>query len=285
MKTAILLLSSIFLLSLNKESTSEVDIFEAIEKDLINFSAKSNGGYSAESIVVDVENLGNLKSIVVPAGTRFLSEYDHEQDLITTEDEIIVLNRHSPTNEILSGYCVQKFNSAPSDGARFLIEREKNENIRKLVDYIESKNIDEQIKQTAIWSVSDRTNVSGIYKEGDEQIDKLRAYICSLTGQENVWYNTNPSYSVDEDRNIVQETTEVQGLINYEVKKTGKIKMLICKENGEVIRTLGGSMSVDHLGDFQFNFKVKVKGWDAGEYSVKIQIDDTPIHNEKFEIG
>jgi len=284
MKAIILVIPVIFLVSFSKNSTKNVNIFDAIKNNQIHFTAISNGSHSGNSILVEIENLKNIKSIVIPSGTRFKSEFDEDQDLINIDDEIIVLNLNS-TRHTLNGFCVQKHNMSPTNDSQFTIVKETNENLLKIANYLNKKGFDNDIKQTAVWCISNNEDVSGIYQNGNKQVEDLRQYVCSLTGQENVWYNTNPTYSVDENRNIIQETTKVEGLISYEVTKTGTMKMEVCKENGEVLRTLGGTTPISNLGEYRFNFSVKVKGWESGKYSVRLKIGNDVIHKEDFEIA
>lgn len=284
MKTLSLVLSVLFLVSFSKNNTQNINIFDAIKNNQVRFTAIANGSHSGGSIVVEVENLKNIKSIIIPSGTRFKSEFDDDQDLLNIDDEIIVLNSNS-TKHTLNGFCVQKHNMSPTSESHFTIAKESNENLVKIAKHLNKKGFNEDIKQTAVWCVSNNEDVSGIYQNGNKQVEKLREYVCSLTGQENVWYNTNPTYSVDENRNIIQETTKIEGLISYTVTRTGDVRMEVCKENGEVIRSLGGSTPISHLGEYSFNFSLKVKGWQSGKYSVKLKIGDDVIHQEGFEIA
>lgn len=284
MKTIILILSVLFLVSFSKNNNRNVNIFDAIKNKQVRFSAISNGTHSGGSILVEIENLKNVKSIIIPSGTRFKSEFDEDQDLINIDDEIIVLNSNS-TKHTLNGFCVQKHNMSPTSDSHFTITKEKSEDLVKIAKHLNKKGFNEDIKQTAVWCVSNNEDVSGIYQNGNKQVEELREYVCSLTGRENVWYNTNPTYSVDENRNIIQETTKVEGLLAYTVTKTGHMKMEVCKENGEVLRTLGGTTPISNLGEYRLNFSVKVKGWESGLYSVRLKIGDDVIHQEEFEIA
>jgi hypothetical protein len=284
MKTLILIISVLFLVSFSKKNTQNVNIFDAIENGQIKFIATSNGSLSGGSILLQIENLKNIKTVIIPSGTRFKSEFGNEQDLLNTDEEIIVLKPNKTTYTV-NGFCVQLSNMSPSSGSQFTIAKETNENLIKLSHYLNKRGFDNGIKQSALWSVSDNKNVSGIYQGNNEQVENLREYVCSLTDQENVWYNTDQTYSVDENRNIVHETTKVEGLISYTVKETGNMKMEVCKEDGEVLRTLGGTTPITNLGEHRFNFSVKVKGWKIGNYSIKLKIGEEVIHSEEFEIA
>ena len=283
MKTATLIISVLFLISFNKNSTQNVNIFEALKNNQVQLKAISNGTHSGNSIIVEIKKLKNIKSVLIPSGTRFKSEFGEDQDLINIDDEIIVLNANSKKHT-LNGFCVQQNNMSPTSESQFTIAQETNDKLIEVAKYLNKKGFSEDIKQTALWCISDNADISGIYLNGNKEVEKLRTYVCSLTGRDNVWYNTNPTYSVDENRNIIQETTKVEGLVSYTVKKTGNMKMEVCKENGEVLRTLGGSTPISNLGEYRFNFSVKVKGWESGLYSVRLKIGNEIIHKEDFEI-
>lgn len=284
MKAAILVISVLFLVSFSKNSTQNVNIFDALKNNQVKLTAISNGNHSGGSIIVEITKLKNIRSVFIPSGTRFKSEFGEDQDLINVDDEIIVLNSNSKKHT-LNGFCVQHHNMSPTSESQFSIAKETNENLVQLAKYLNKKGFSDDIKQTALWCVSDQDDVSGIYENGNKEVEKLREHVCSLTGQEDVWYNTDPTYSVDENRNIIQETTKVEGLIAYTVTKTGNMKMEICKENGEVFRSLGGTSPISNLGEYRFNFSVKVQGWESGTYSVRLKIGDDVFHQQDFEIG
>lgn len=284
MKAITLFLAALFLFSFNENKTQYMDIFDAIESNQIIFSAKSNGGHSSESIVVAIENIGKISSVIIPAGTRFVSESEGDQDLLTTEDEFIAL-KPGKTELKLNGYCVQKSHSSPEENSNFTLIKEDIEQLVELAKYLNQKEIASSVKQTAIWCVTDNADVSGIYEENNEEVSELRDYVCNLTGIENVWYNTDPTYSVDVNRNIIHAITKVEGHLSYTVTKTGNLAMEICNEEGEIIRTFGGTSRITHLGDFNFNFSLAVQGWESGSYSVHVKIGSDEIHRTSFQIG
>jgi hypothetical protein len=289
MKTIAFILSVFILVSFSKNNEESIDIFDAINKNLVKVNALSIGGHSGQSIVVEIENLSTLKSVLIPSGTRFISEHKGDQDLLNVDDEIIVLNAKS-TSHTLNGFCVQSHNSSPAVNSAFTLSKESNLSLIKLAKYLNKKEFNNNIKQTALWCISNGHDVSGIYAENNEEVKKLRTYVCTLAGVENVWYNTDPTYTMDENRNIIQETTKVEGLISYNVTKRGNLKMEVCNEDGEAIRSFAGSNSISQLGEYRFNFKLKVKGWISGTYSVEVKSDsyrigDDIIHKEFFEIG
>lgn len=284
MKSIILFISVLFLVSFSKNNSQNVNVFEAIKNNQIKFTATSNGQHSGKSIVLEIEILKNIQSILIPSGTRFKSEFEEDQDLLTLEDELIVLN--SGLNQYtINGFCVEPQNSSPSDGSQFAIEKELNPKLNKIAKYLDNKGFNDDTKQTALWCVVGDDDVSGIYQDGNNEVKKLREFVCSLTGKENVWYNTDPVYSIDENRNIVQETTEIEGLLSYKVTKTGNMTMEVLGEDGELFKALGGEMPVSRTGDYSFNFKLSVTGWRSGKYSVQLKIGEEVIHKEAFVIA
>lgn len=282
MKIAAIFFLVIFTISFNVNSKSNINVFDAIKNNQIELAATSNGNHSGEAIILKINKLGRLSGIVIPAGTRFISENGEDQDLITVEEELIVLKNGS-TEHIIKGFCVQQDNLSPSEGSSFYLAKEGNDQLIKLANYLDGKSIEDNIIQTAVWAVSDDMNVSGINND-EASVDALREYVCSITGKENVWYNSDPSYSIDANRNIVQEMTKVEGMLDYIVSNTGLLKMEICKENGDVHRTLNGGSPISRTGNYSFKFSLKVKGWESGNYSVQLRIGDKVIHKKEFVI-
>ncbi|PWH85589.1 hypothetical protein [Brumimicrobium oceani] len=284
MKTIFLFITVLFLASFEKTLAQSVNIFDAIKSKQISVTATSNGEHSGEAILLEINKLKNISGILIPPGTRFKSEFEEDQDLLTLEEELIVLN--STSNQyLIKGFCVEPQNSSPTEGSQFTILKEGDLKLNKIAKYLGNKDFNDGTKQTALWCVAGDDDVSGIYEDGNDEVKNLREYVCSLTGKENVWYNTDPVYTVDENRNIVQETTKIEGLLSYKVTKTGNMTMEVLGEDGELFQALGGEMPVSRTGDYSFNFKLSVRGWRSGKYSVQLKIGNEVIHKEDFVIA
>ncbi len=284
MKTIVYLLVSVLVVSFSPSLSERVSIFDALNKRWIKCVVTANDSFNEGQLSVLIENLHQLKNVVIPSGTRFISESSDEQDFMNVNDELIVLDGKS-VEITIDGYCVQKHNSYPTEGNLFTLHKESNEKLVKTAQLMNQKGFSRNIIQSALWSVSDGATFSGIYEKNNEKVEELRAAICALTGREDDWYNTDATYELSETRQIVSEVTKIEGLISYEVKETGSLKMEVCKSDGEVIRTLASSTPVQHLGEYRFNFNLKVQGWERGSYSVRLKINNNVFHEQEFEVG
>ncbi|MDX1651485.1 MAG: hypothetical protein R3277_03265 [Brumimicrobium sp.] len=285
MKLLAFVLASTFLLSLNSSDRNEIDILTALEKKLVTVDIKHDDYGLGGDLILKFKPLNKSLQLIIPAGTRFKSHNEEEQDLMNADTKRIILASAKPGAVRVKGFCVQSSNRCPNEESGYTPQKEGDERLVKLARYLDGKSIDHDIKQTSFWAVSDRESVSGIYKEGDKEVEALRKFICTLLSKKDVWYNTDPTYTLDANRNIVYEITKVEGLISYEVAKPGKLRMYVLNGENEVIRSLGEGSQISHLGNYKFNFKLAVKGWERGKYSVQLKIDEEIIHSQEFEIG
>lgn len=284
MKTIVSLLVSVLVLSFSPSLGEKISILDALNKKWIKCIVTANNSFNEGQLSILIENLHQLKNVVIPSGTRFISEASDEQDFMNVNDELIVLDGKS-VEITIDGYCVQKHKSYPTEGNLFTLHKESNEKLVKTAQLMNQKGFSRNIIQSALWSVSDGATFSGIYEKDNKKVEELRAAICALTGREDDWYNTDATYELSETREIVSEVTKIEGLISYEVKETGSLKMEVCKSDGEVIRTLASSTPVQQLGDYRFNFNLKVQGWEKGSYSVRLKINNNVFHEQEFEVG
>ncbi len=283
-------LLSLMLLFVSPEPVKEekINIHDAVAQNLVSLNAISNGDYSGKSIVLSMTPKVKSKYlIVVPAGTHFISEESSEQDIFVVEDQVLALTSSEGQEYTIEGFCSQYSNAAPEEGSGFKMTLTKNDNLSKLSKYMNGKGFSEDVKQNAIWSVSDKKSVSNIFDYDDEnnpKVKDLRSYVCELTKLENVWYNTATSRTLTPERQIETTPTVITGKLEYKVEKPGKMSLSVYKSNGELVREIFKDVAINNVGETSFNFKGKVQGWEKGGYVVKVKIDEKVIHSQTFEV-
>ena len=259
------------------------NIIDAIANKFVQAKATSTGDFSGETIQLSIQKLKDIDYIVIPSGTRFKSESENEQDIITVEEQLITLNQKT-SHHLINGYCAQMHHHAPNESAQFSIGREINKQLLSLADYLSKNAVSEDIKQAAVWCVSNNAPISDIAGDRNSENGKLRNFISALTGMENLWYDSPTNYQLDENRNIVRQTTKIEGDLEYTVKNPGKMTMQIWDNEEKVIRSFNSSSPITHSGTFKFKFSVKVTGWESGKYYVVLKVDNAIIHKSLFEV-
>lgn len=284
MQKLFFLLAFPLLLSVSAHSPSvEKSIHDLVNSGSIKCIPLTNGGYNTGSITLKISNTGRGQRVLIPLGTRFKSALGEEQDLVVPEDLIVAVPRNGDKEVKLDAYCVQQSNLSPGEGQTFTLGKEKDEKLLKVLNFMKGKGHDPSVIQEAVWAVTDGASVAGISMQNDSE-KALREFVCNVTGQKNVWYDLDREYQETETREIVPETREVSGNIAYEVNETGNVVMQVTKEDGTVIRELGGGMPIANVGSYKFRFNMKVQGWERGVYFVQLKLEDDVFHKVAFEV-
>ena len=171
-----------------------------------------------------------------------------------------------------------RFNSEVSDEQDFM-----NVNIELIV--LNGKSVEITIDGFCIQKHNSYPTEGLFFTQHKESNEKLVKTVQLMNQKGISTNNTDATNELSETREILSEVTKIEGLISYEVKEIGSLKMEVCKSDGEVIRTLASLTPVQHLGDYRFNFNLKVQGWEKGLYSIRLKINNKVIHEQEFEVG
>lgn len=263
-----------------KPVTEPIDIHEAIAQNKLKVEAISTGTYNGYSIDLKLisSKLGQ-QPVKIPAGTHFITKNETEQDIFVVEDQVLALNGKG--SQQIKGFCSQATNRSPEKGSGFDITMTKNQELQKLADYINKQKIKSD-HQEAVWAVSDRYGVSSIYTD-ESEAQKLRKFICDLTGQENVWYNTKNNYALSENRTIEITPVEISGMIEFVLEEPATLIYILYRDDEELFK-YGGERVFDQKGEYTFNFNLSVKSFRKGDYAFKVIKQGEVVHEQGFVI-
>lgn len=281
-----LLVISVIILAafnVNRLEQQTVSLEDAIAAGQIKMQAISLGTYSEESVLLKIQNYTpNILKVKVKAGTMFAPSDDGEQTLITIDDQFIVLQPKSANQLNLKAYCTEANDHCPKDEGVFSLVSNKNAELIKLVTFVRGKSISAACYQDAIWAVTDARPISNI--QATTLTDKeLRKYISSITNKPDTWYTTPQSRVVDEDRNIQQETIIVKGTITFTCDKGSVVHQELVKKNGDLMYKSDKTNTLQ-TGKVDFSFTVKVRGWEKGEYAVRVMAGTKELTSYPFVI-
>lgn len=276
---------AIIILAARPESIERISIENAVKKGLISVEATSLGGHSGDVVSLKVTPIIKKSfQLNIPAGTHFIPNDEGDQNIFVVKDQEEMI-ASSPKTIKIEGFCSESNDRSPNIGSGFKIIHSEERQLIKLAEFMRSKNFSTDVKQSAVWAVSDRKPLSHIYEEGNEdQVNELRTFISALTGQPNVWYSTERNIEILADRTIAATPVKVSGDIDYHVTRPGKMNAAVYKEDGTKLFTLGEAMQLPRSGEYSFFFNLTVKGWKNGIYQVKVFIDGNPIHVQNFEV-
>jgi hypothetical protein len=285
MKRGGLFVVTLFMLAARPENTERISIENAVKKGLIKVEATSLGGHSGKVVELSIIPIAKKSfKLFIPAGTHFLPDDEGDQNIFVVKDQEEIL-ASSPKKIKVEGFCSESNDRSPNAGSGFKIIHAKDQQLLKLADYMRNKDFSSDVKQSAVWAVSDNKPISYISDgDDDEEVKNLRKFVSELTSRPNVWYSTKRNIEILADRTIEATPVKVSGDIEYKVTRPGKMTAGVYGANDNEIFILGNGMQLPRAGDYSFFFNLKVTGWKTGGYKVKVFIDDRPIHVQEFEV-
>lgn len=282
---SLLVISVIVLAAFNVKRLEQqtISLEDAIAAGQIKMQANSLGTYSDESVLLKIQNnTPSILKVKVKAGTMFAPGDDGEQTLITIDDQFIVLQPKSANQLNLKAYCTEANDRCPSDEGSFTLATNKNAELSKLVAFVRGKSISAQCYQDAIWAVTDAHPISNI--QATTAVEKeMRKYIATITNKPDTWYTTPQSRVVDANRNIQQETVVVKGMITFTCDKGSVVHQELVKKNGDIMYKSDKTNTIQS-GKVDFSFTVKVRGWEKGEYAVRVMAGTKELTSYPFAI-
>ena len=261
----------------------ELVLNAAIAAGDVTAEVSSNGKYSGRSVNLKLTNTTSKKlTIRVPAGTAYAPANDDEQTLFQMEDEFIVLEPKATKFHMIAAFCSESSDGVPTEGSNFKITTPKNKKLDELAAYVKGKNIPKTSYQEAVWAVSDNYPVSTIEANTPES-KAFRQYVADLTGQTNTWYTATQNYSVNAQRRIVPLPTIVKGQVEFPSDGVSVIKQEVVDKDG-VVRFEMPPATPKKSAKCTMDFSVKVVGWEKGDYTLRIVMNDVELKAYPFTI-
>ncbi|MFK7783611.1 MAG: hypothetical protein AB8B56_00775 [Crocinitomicaceae bacterium] len=268
----------------NAPAEKEVNLNAAIKDGTITANVTSNGKHSGKSVKLSVTNTTNRKlKVIVPAGTTYIPGEDEEQTLIQLEEDFFVLEPKSAKNHLIAAFCTEASDMSPSTGGAFKISTSSNKSLIKAIDYMKGKKIDKKSFQDVVWAITDDHSVSNI-QAPNPQTQEFRKYLAELTGQKDTWYTSPRQHVITEERRIVSQTVVVHGQVQFPSDGTSIIKQEVIDKNGDVKFALPPA-TPRKSQRVTMDFSVRVRGWEPGEYTLRIMKDDVEIKTYPFVLS
>ncbi len=263
---------------------TEMTLNAAISSGTIEAEAVSIGRYSGKSVKLAVTNNSNKKlKIVVPAGTTYVPGEDEEQTLIQLKEDFIVLEPNGSKTHMIAAFCTEASDMSPSAGGAFKISKNTNKKLTDAIGYIADKDIDGKSFQDAVWAITDNRSVSHI-QPTNPATQEFRKYVAELTNQKNTWYTSPQHRVVNEQRRIVSQTIIVRGKVEFPSDGKSIIRQEVIDKDG-IVRFEMPPATPRKSQKVTMDFSVRVRGWEPGEYTLRIMKDDEEIKTYPFVLS
>tara|TARA_B110000285_G_scaffold116400_1_gene131919 strand:+ start:902 stop:1768 length:867 start_codon:yes stop_codon:yes gene_type:complete len=273
-------IASSFLIS--RSLKNSLDLQTAINQKKITAEIKSNGNYSDESVDYVISNNTNqILTIKIPSGTLFHPKDSGEQTLVLIQENVLTLKSKEKREGTFNAYCTESNDNCPTSDDEMTLGRNTNPQLDSLLQHFRNNKINSSQYQQAIWCVTDGKNVSNIVN--NSHYAELREYVSELTGQENTWYSTPQNVQVNSNGSIVSTTKAITGEISFHCNKGTQVFQDVHDGNGQKLISTEPYRTVRD-GKITYTFTIKVKGWDEGNYYVRLHDGRTEIKKYSFQI-
>lgn len=280
----VFLFSGIGLIASFKSSTSEIKISlnEAIQKGYIDCKTSSNGSFSGKCVKLQIQNnTVRLFQLIIPPGTLFYPSDSGEQTLITVEQQLISLAPSSNKTESVNAYCSEHSDHCPPEGVFFTMGTNKNPKFDSLFVFLKNKSLPSS-QQDIVWAISDNSPVSNISMDA-KSLREIRAFLCKLTGQEEVNYSIHMATTVNNLGFIDQKPIQLKGFVNFNVPSSKWIHQEVYDENGKLKFKSDQAFEIPK-GTSDYTFNIGVRNWNMGKYTLKLKDGSEVIETYPFKV-
>ena len=279
----ILIVFTLFSAFSTNSTATKTSIFDAVKAKTISATFLSNGKHSGNSVDINITNLTSQTiELLVPAGSKYSTDNEDEQTLIQLEDKFIALQPKQTYTGKVAAFCTEASDRCPTIASAMTITKNTNPKFTELTEYIKGKTIDKSTFQAAVWAISDGYNVSNIAAEDQVSTD-FRQKVAEITGQKNPWFNSPQNVTIDERGNFNMETVLIAGQLEFMCNKGTLVHQDIYKANGESVLISDKTMQARY-GNVRYRFQIQVKGWEKGEYYIKLHDGSNEITRYAFSV-
>jgi hypothetical protein len=278
MKNLLIVLSFIALNTFAGKDTVTVE--KAALTKIIKLNIKGKGGYQGQCISMQMKSQQADSLIVyLEAGRRLDSKDSTQQDILIVKDMFVLLLPKQEKTVDVTGFCCQAKNKAPAVNAEFLVGALADSNLYALGRFINSIKLSNPTIQSAVWSISDKHEISSITDDGTKECTALKKFVAKLKGIEVPWYNI--FYKQKKDTLFSGEPQMVTGNVEYYVNDNSMVMANIRDEQGTIVKSFLQGKAVQR-GNHTFNMNWDVSNMPKGKYTLYVyqngrKINELPI--------
>jgi len=169
---------------------TETSLIEALKANQVQLTATGNqveqnpskSSHYGKCLKLKLKNVTSQSiQLTIEKAYHLTSIEDRLQDLITTENMIVILSPNQTKDVLINAFCGEKSNASPDEKDTFKLSYRHSGSIAKLTEMLEKNQLFGNTGQQAIWCFTDNNPLDQIY-DTHAQIaleDKLIAFIAA----------------------------------------------------------------------------------------------------------
>lgn len=286
-KTFFSIYVSLILFSGQALATDDIPLREAIQNKMVQLHAVADRVDEDTHLSLRISNLSAERiSVVCGPGLLLEPEDPDFQNMLMTEPLIVQLPARSEKSLIVKVYCTEVDDRFPTEDLSYRLSAAVDEQLLSLAKYIHERpalHALESTIQSAVWAVSDEYGLSHIYHDEVNEVEDLRTFCSDLTGIEDVWYDMETDYSVNEEGMLVSEPLTIKGELTLTTKIQMKVQTFLVNEKGEEVWSPDRTLTVPK-GEVGLWFELTVENWPVGTYTVLYKSGARTVLAQEFRI-
>ncbi len=231
-----------------KAQTEAISIHKAIASHLVEVAAAGNGGFNGLCVKLQLQNKQNRPlTLRLEAGTLFVAEDEHLQNLLVVEEQIIVMKTAEKRSVDVRTMCTESSDGSPYSGAIFkttLLNAEKP--LFRLAQKLSEVQFYASTAQSMVWAVANKSTSEHIYGEDTAKIKAIVPVLANIMGIPEKMFDVNPK---------PHKLTYISSSIEYLSSQKLPIKICVYDEANRLQQTsLEGYEMKEGYYQFKFGF-------------------------------
>ncbi len=279
MKNLLFVFIGVLLLTASKpahQTTDNLIIFDiarAVSEQKIELTVTGNdeSPHYYQPILVNLKNLTNEEVVInIKNGQLFKSTDPEIQDIIVTQEEMIVLKGFDHISKPIFGMCVQQYYSAPGFTQEYRLDKIATENLASIANQIQEQEAFSIAGQNSVWAVTDNNELDAIDSYNPEDSNELRAYVANLLNIPDTVIVRNQTTTLDSGPRIIKRTAG--GNFKYRFSKTSAVTIGMFNEQNIVVKELYNNPETP-AGEHKLAYEFDTMVFPDDTYYIRLIID------------
>lgn len=281
MKTLTLFL---MLTSISAIADDVISAFDAVKKGLISVSFKgnSNSTHYTTPLSGTFTNLKNKEiTIKIENGRTFIAKDSSYQNLVITEERLLVLKAEQKKTLIFHAMCIESSDRSPNDNVLYALGPMANEKLCKMTQFIGQNKYFNSSGQHAVWVFACNKPLEDIVGMDETGTDNIIKKAAEISGKPVPKKPAADDY-IHNLRSTNMKRT-IEGFVEYEFSTTENVSIAMFDKNNIVVRELyhnSAEKPGPHKQKFQFDGTVYKDKF----YYIRLIVDDKVFYERKFEL-
>lgn len=250
-----------------------IDIATAVSEQKIELSVTGNdeSPHYYQPLIVNLKNLTRDEVVInIKNGQLFKSTDPEVQDIIVTQEEMIVLKGYDHISQPIFGMCVQQFNSAPSGIKEYKLDSIATENLASIANQIEKQKAFSIAGQNSVWAVTDNNSLDAIDSYNPEDSNELRTYVANLLNIPDTIVVRRRLAALDTRPKPIKRS--VEGNFKYSFSKTSAVTIGMFNDQNIVVKELYNNPETPP-GEHKLTYEFDTMVFPEDTYYVRLIID------------